>query len=154
MRQGRLDARDVVPPCFSRPVAGAKSQDFISLLRARPSGSTDSIEIYRTLFPKLRGDRLITADTGIVSNSFQKSNPPLYKPKKFCRMTVFFNNTQTEKGLAMNACRLANNLKQRFLDRARKNGRIEHKALEKERHQRSTQDNPMISIVIAIKTSE
>ena len=47
-------------------------------------------------------------------------------------MTVFFNNTQTEKGLAMNACRLANNLKQRFLDRARKNGRIEHEALERE----------------------
>lgn len=70
-------------------------------------------------------------------------------------MTVFFNNTQTEKGLAMNACRLANNLKQRFLNRARKNERIEHEALKKETHQCSTlQDNPTISIVIAIKTSE
>ena len=155
MRQGRPDARDVVPPCFSRLVAGAKSRDFISLLRARPSGSTGSMENHWTLFPKLRGDRLITADTGIVSNSSQKSNSPLYKPKKFCRMTVLFNNTQTEKGLAMNACRFANNLKQRFLDRARKNERIEHEALEKEIHQCSTpQDNPMISIVIAIKTSE
>ena len=44
MRQGRPDARDVVPPCFSRLVAGAKSRDFISLLRARPSGSTGSME--------------------------------------------------------------------------------------------------------------
>ncbi len=70
-------------------------------------------------------------------------------------MTVFFNNIQTEKGLAMNACRLANSLRQRSLNRARKNERIEHEALEKEIHQCSTpQENPMISIVIAIKTSE
>lgn len=91
-------ARDVVPPCFSRLVAGAKSRDFISLLRARPSGSTDSIETYRTLFPKLRGDRLINAGTRIVSNPYQKGNSPLYKPKKFCRMTVFFNKEAVNMG--------------------------------------------------------